>query len=167
MSIATTILFHAATALAGYVYAVAAEWFIHKYAFHKIGKRKGSPFQFHWSQHHKAVHKHEGGDPAYEGSVMRWNAYGREFWFIMLGIILHAPIALFAPAAWVAMSVSGLNYHRCHRKSHIDLTWCRERLPWHWDHHMGDRASSEANWCVTCEWFDRLMGTRVRYNSEP
>ncbi len=159
----TMILFHVACAIAGYVYAVAAEWVVHRYVFHVLGKKKGSPFQFHWKDHHRAAHKHEGGDPAFEGSVFSWNAFGREFWGIIAGIIIHSPLLLVAPAAWIAMSLAGLNYHRCHRKSHLDIEWCKEKLPWHWDHHMGDAETADANWCVTCEWFDKLMGTRVPY----
>lgn len=161
MTLAGTILFHLLTGLAGYVYAVFLEWFVHKYIFHELGKRKGSRFRFHYADHHKATRRHDGGDPAFEGSVISWNAYGREFWFILLGILIHLPLLFIAPAFFIVSSLSGLNYHRMHRKSHLDPEWCKERMPWHWDHHMGDREASNANWCVTCEWFDKMMGTRV------
>ena len=35
------------------------------------------------------------------------------------------------------------------------------KVPWHYDHHMG--KNQEANWGITSEWVDRLVGTRVRY----
>jgi hypothetical protein len=155
--------FNLVTAFAAYFYGTAVEWSVHRYLFHGFGKQKGSVFRFHWSDHHKAAHKTEGSDPAYEGTVFQWNAYGREFWFILLGIIIHIPVAFVSPAAWVAIAITGLNYHYLHRKSHLDPQWCKETLPWHWDHHMGNAATGEANWCITCEWFDKLMGTRLPY----
>lgn len=163
MSITATLAFHAITALAGYVFAVSMEWFVHKYIFHELGKRKGSRFRFHYADHHKDTRRHKGGDPAFESSRMEWNAHGREFWGIIGALVLLSPSILIAPAFWIAAAISGINYHRIHRKSHIDPQWCKEKLPWHWDHHMGGRDATNANWCVTCEWFDKLMGTRVVY----
>lgn len=67
MSPLQLIAFHALTGAAGYVYAVAIEWFVHKYIFHELGKRPGSRFRFHYADHHKETRRHEGGDPAFEG----------------------------------------------------------------------------------------------------
>ncbi len=166
MTLTQTILFHALTGLAGYVYVVALEWLVHKYIFHELGKRPGSRFRFHYADHHKATRRHEGSDPAFEGKPTRWDAHGREFWGIVFGMVLHSPLLIVAPAFFIVATLSGLNYHRVHRKSHLDPEWCKQNLPWHWDHHMGDREASNANWCVTCEWFDRLMGTRVLATAE-
>ncbi len=45
--------------------------------------------------------------------------------------------------------------------SHLDPMWCRENLPWHYDHHMG--PNQDMNYGVTTDWVDRLMGTREVY----
>ena len=166
MALLATLAFHVVTGVAGYLYTVLLEWVVHRYIFHALGKRPGSRFRFHYADHHRATRRHDGSDPAFEGHAFNWNAHGREFWGIMIGIVLHTPLLLVAPAFFIVSSLCGLNYHRVHRKSHLDPAWCKEKLPWHWDHHMGDREASNANWCVTCEWFDRMMGTRVAATAE-
>ena len=159
-----TLLFHLLSIPVGYVYAVALEWAVHRYIFHEVGKRF-RPLGFHWHQHHRATTLHRGADPSYGGSVLTWSAHGREFWGVALGALIHLPVLWFAPGAYLAAILSGLNYTRLHRKAHLDPQWCREHLPWHWDHHMG--RNPDANWCVTSDWFDRLMGTRVPGPASP
>lgn len=141
-----------------YVYVVALEWLVHRYVFHAIGK-VWRPLGFHWHQHHRAVIRHNGSDPSYQGSVFAWSAHGREFWGIVLGSLAHLPLLWVAPLGYLTLVLCGLNYARLHRKAHMDPEWCREHLPWHWDHHLG--RDPDANWCVTSDWFDRLLGTRV------
>jgi sterol desaturase/sphingolipid hydroxylase (fatty acid hydroxylase superfamily) len=141
----------------GYVYATAVEWSVHRFIFHGLGKRYKA-LSFHWAQHHRAVRQHEGGDPSYHSSVFSWSAHGREFWGVAVGLLLHTPLIPYLPGFFLGAMVVGLNYARIHRKSHVDPAWCRRSLPWHWDHHMG--KNPDANWCVTNEWFDKLMGTR-------
>mgnify|MGYP007089505962 CR=1 FL=1 len=48
-----------------------------------------------------------------------------------------------------------------HKKSHLDPEWCKEKLPWHYDHHMGKNQNT--NWCVVHPLADYLMGTRKKY----
>ncbi len=142
-----------------YVYAVALEWTVHRYIFHGLGRRKGSRFRFHYVDHHRASRRNAGGDPVFETAPMGWNASGRERAGIALAALAHAPLLWVAPLVWAALVALGVRYHLIHR-------WCRERLPWHWDHHMGSAAEAEANWAVTCQWFDKLMGTRVQREDE-
>jgi sterol desaturase/sphingolipid hydroxylase (fatty acid hydroxylase superfamily) len=63
----------------------------------------------------------------------------------------------FVGTLWVSM----VRYYRVHKRAHLDSTWAREHLPWHYDHHMG--PNQHRNWCVTHPWFDRVVGTRVPY----
>ena len=159
-----TLAFHLGSVAAGYVFAVAMEWFVHNVLFHRMGKRKGSPFSFHYADHHRAVRKLRGRDPSYEGSRFAWNAYGRELLGILVGALLVSPVALVAPLFWLSAVLSGVHYHVVHTRSHLDLRWCRDHLRWHWDHHMG--TNQDVNWGVTNEWFDRLMGTREPWFSK-
>ena len=43
----------------------------------------------------------------------------------------------------------------------MDPAWAREKVPWHYDHHMA--PNQDANWGVRRDWVDRLMGTREVY----
>ena len=148
-----------------HVYCTAMEWIVHRFVFHGLGKRKGSRFRFHYHDHHKACRRQAGGDDAYEGSMFAWNAYGREVLGLVVGGLIHLPVAFIYPPisaiTYVYMLWRGFEYHRIHKKSHLDPEWCREHLPGHWDHHM--TPHNDANWCVTNDWFDKLVGTRKVY----
>lgn len=63
-----------------------------------------------------------------------------------------------APVFTLTLWYAAFNYYREHKRTHCDVAWAREHLPWHYDHHM--RPNPEANWCVTRPWFDRVLGTR-------
>ena len=41
------------------------------------------------------------------------------------------------------------------------MFWCKEKLPWHYDHHMG--KNQDANWGVTTDWVDKILKTRIKY----
>ncbi|MCB9741401.1 MAG: hypothetical protein H6741_29760 [Alphaproteobacteria bacterium] len=142
-----------------WVYATALEWGIHRYLFHALGRRRGSRFAFHLRDHHRACRREGGADAAFGGGVWAWNAYGREVFGLILLALLHLPLLAVAPAAYLTLLVHGANYHRVHKRCHLDPKWCRAHAPWHWDHHMAPHA--DANWCVTSDWLDRLLGTRV------
>ncbi len=154
----TTFAFHMGSIGAGYIFAVAMEWGVHNVLFHRMGKKKGSLFGFHYNDHHRAVRKTKGGDHAFSGSRFAWNGYGREFWGIIAAAILTFPVVFVAPLFWVSAMVCGVHYHVVHTRSHRDIAWCKTHLRWHWDHHMG--TNPDVNWGVTNQWFDRLMGTR-------
>lgn len=141
-----------------HLYATALEWAGHRYLFHGLGKKKGSIFGFHYAEHHRDVRRQQGLDAAYRRSPLGWHAHGRECIGIVLLGLIHLPLAFAAPLPYAYLMWRGFEYHRLHRKSHVDVAWTQQHLPWHWDHHMGPDA--DANWCVTCEWFDKLMGTR-------
>jgi hypothetical protein len=158
------LLFQLGQVAAGYVLAVSLEWTVHNLFFHRLGKRKGSIFGFHYHDHHRAVRRAGGGDPAFEGSRLAWNGYGREFWGIVVAATLVSPVALVAPVFWVTAVLSGWHYHVVHTRSHQDPEWCRTHLRWHWDHHMG--KNPDTNWGVTNQWLDRLLGTRQPWRSK-
>ena len=50
-----------------------------------------------------------------------------------------------------------ISYYITHRKAHIDTEWCRKKLPWHYEHHMG--KNQNINWGVRRPWVDKIMGT--------
>ncbi|HEX6245132.1 MAG TPA: sterol desaturase family protein [Polyangiales bacterium] len=145
----------------GLAYANAAEWVIHRYVLHGLGKKKSSFWNFHWGEHHRASRKQGFFDPDYQRSPIGNHAQGKELLAVAGLLVVHAP--LFAVAPWFTASVwySGLNYLRVHRKAHLDPAWAKQHLKHHYDHHMG--LDQDQNWGVTHAWFDRLLGTRVEY----
>jgi hypothetical protein len=149
----------------GLLYANAGEWLIHKYLLHGAGRRRESFWSFHFHEHHRASRGHEMVDSDYERPVFGQHAQGKEALGLLGVCAIHAPLLAVAPfftgAVWCS---AGLYYVR-HRRAHLDSSWAREHLAWHYDHHMG--PNQDANWCVTWPLFDHVMGTRVRYKGTP
>lgn len=149
----------------GLLWANATEWFTHKYVLHGLGKTKGRPFSYHFHEHHRATRQQGGADAGYQRSVLGWHAQGKEVLGLVAAAALHLPLLPVAPLFTMTVWWSIRNYHRVHRKAHLDPAWAREHLPWHYDHHMG--PDQHVNWCVTKPWFDHIMGTRVPYAGTP
>lgn len=145
----------------GYVYSTAMEWVVHCGVYHRLGSRLGGSFNFHLKEHHRDTRIHRGLDPAFASQTWSWDAHGREAFGLLLLVGLHAPLAVVAPWFFGTVCAMAVLYHYCHRRSHVDAAWCKERLPWHWEHHMG--SDPHANYCLTSDWFDRLVGTRKRF----
>ncbi|MCB9675350.1 MAG: hypothetical protein H6737_09555 [Alphaproteobacteria bacterium] len=145
----------------GLAYANASEWLIHKYVLHGRGKKRSSFWSFHFHEHHRAVRKNEHYDADYERIVLGDNPQNREILGLVALSALHAPLLPVAPFFTCTVWYSAAYYWHVHRKSHLDIEWAREKLPWHYDHHMG--PNQDANWCVTRPWMDHVMGTREPY----
>ena len=145
----------------GLLYANAGEWLIHKYVLHGLGRRKSSPWSYHWHEHHRAARQNGHLDPAYGRNAFQWNAQGKEALGLLIIALAHLPLLPVAPFFVASVEYSTLTYYRVHRRAHRDPAWAREHLRWHYDHHMG--KNQDANWCVTWPWFDWVMGTRERY----
>lgn len=146
----------------GLAVANAAEWLVHRYVLHGLGRDKRSFWSFHWHEHHRNVRRNGHIDPHYrEPLLSRWNGQTKEAIGLVVGTAVFLPLAPAAPWFVGTMVYSAVNYYRKHKRAHLDPAWAREHLPWHYDHHMG--PDQDANWCVTRPWFDRLMGTRRPY----
>ena len=144
------------------LYSNAGEWLIHKYVLHDQGKKKNSPWSFHWHEHHRVVRKTGGLDEGYTKPLFReMDAKTKELLGILGLAALHAPLLAVAPWFTLGVWYSGANYYYVHRKAHLDPEWARENLPWHVDHHLG--PNQDKNWCVTKPWFDWVMNTRDPY----
>ncbi len=145
----------------GLLYANAAEWAIHKYILHGVGKDRKRFFSFHWHEHHRNSRQDEGFDVDYTKPLLRWTAPGKELAALTALGIVHLPLFAVAPFFASAAVYGAVNYYRVHKKAHLDPEWARKHVPWHVDHHMG--PNQDANWCVTKPWFDIILGTRERY----
>jgi len=143
------------------LYTNAAEWAIHKYVLHGLGKDKESYWSFHWHDHHKNSRKNGGFDPDYEQLPFSNGPQGKEALGLVGLALAHVPLLPIAPFFTATVWYSAFDYYRKHKKAHLEPVWARENLPWHYDHHMG--PNQDANWCVTRPWFDYVMGTREEY----
>ncbi|MBL9021731.1 MAG: sterol desaturase family protein [Myxococcales bacterium] len=145
----------------GLVSANAAEWFVHKYVLHEMGRKKGSFWSFHWHEHHRHVRKSGGYDPMYEKPILKTPSKLKELLGVSVGPILSTPLLAISPGFVAAGWLSAAAYYHVHKKSHLDPAWGRKWVPWHVDHHMG--PNQDKNWCVTWPLFDWIMGTREPY----
>jgi len=137
----------------------AGEWVFHRHVLHRLGKRPGSLWHYHWSEHHRVARANDMFDPCYRGWPSHWDTHGKEVLFLLLVAAAHWPLSASIPW-YVAGLYAGLAaYYVRHRRSHLDPDWARAHLPWHCDHHLGGNA--EANWCISWPWFDWLAGTRA------
>jgi sterol desaturase/sphingolipid hydroxylase (fatty acid hydroxylase superfamily) len=144
----------------GWAYGHMLEWGLHKYVLHGMGKKRENFWSFHFHDHHRAARSNRMGDEIYEGHPFKWNPAGKELFGLALLGVAHLPLLPVAPLFVGTLAAGGLSYYRLHKRSHKDMEWARQKLPWHYDHHMGDQ---NANWGVRRDWVDRMMGTRVEY----
>jgi sterol desaturase/sphingolipid hydroxylase (fatty acid hydroxylase superfamily) len=149
----------------GLLAANAGEWLIHKHILHGLGANPRSFWSFHWHEHHRNARRMEGLDPCYHRGLLGWNAQSKEALGLAGAALLVLPLAPIAPFFTGAVIWSIVDYHRKHKRAHLDPAWARVHLPWHYDHHLG--PDQHTNWCVTRPWFDRLLGTRVPYVGTP
>ncbi len=135
----------------------AGEWLMHRYILHRLGRRPGSLWNYHLNEHHLVCRQNGMIDPGYEKLPLRWNTQGKEAVFLLLVVLFHVPLWRMFPGYVAGMYFALGFYYYKHRKSHLDPAWARSQLGWHYRHHMGDNM--EADWCITWNWFDRLMKT--------
>lgn len=142
-------------ALAAFGYG---EWAIHKYLLHGLGRDRASRFAFHYHDHHQAVRRNGGYDPAYEGPVWSTPTQAREAIGLAAIAAVHAPLWPVAPFYTSTVWYCLWRYRRDHRRAHLDPAWARDHLSWHYDHHMG--ADQDRNLGVVWSWVDAMLGTR-------
>ena len=138
----------------------AAEWVMHKYVLHEMGREPDSFWGFHFHEHHRLVRQNGFKDPMYdERFPLGFHAQGKESWALIGASVAVAPLFPVAPFFTATLWYCAINYYRTHKHAHDNPQWARENLQWHYDHHMGRNPG--ANWCISKPWFDYIMGTRV------
>lgn len=143
-----------------WLYSHIAEYCIHRWLLHKFAIKKGKIFSFHWRGHHKEARINNFKDNAYFGHPFKINSAGKELFYLVCVIILHAPLYLYFPWAFLTLCYSTASYYYIHRKSHRNPEWAAENLPWHYAHHMA--MNQNANFGVRSDLIDRIAGTRER-----
>ena len=125
-----------------------------------MGKNKKSPWASHWHTHHRKSRHNDNYDEDYTKNWYDKSARQEILGLVILSIA-HLPLILILPIFYITLVVCSIRYYLIHRKSHLDVEWCKKHLPWHYDHHMG--KNQDANWGVTTDWVDRIVGTRIKY----
>jgi hypothetical protein len=134
----------------GLLTANAVEWGMHKYVLHGMGKKRGTFWAFHFHEHHREVREHGYYDPNYERFPLGMHAQGKEAWALIASAVAVAPLFPVAPFFVGTLWYSSLNYYRVHKKSHMNPAWGEQRVPWHFDHHMGNNpGASPARGLIT------------------
>jgi len=145
------------------MYSHILEWVLHKYVLHGLGKNKKSPWASHWHVHHRRSRQNDNYDEdytkGYRDKTVRSEILGLGF----LSLI-HIPTIMISPLFYFALVVCGIRYYKIHKRSHLDPEWAKKNVPWHYDHHMG--KNQDANWGVTTDWIDRLVGSRIKYQDK-
>lgn len=136
----------------------AGEWATHKYLLHGLGRDRASRFSFHYHEHHQAVRRNGGYDPAYEGPPWSSPTQAREMLGLSLVGLAHAPLFPIAPFYASTIWYCLYRYRRDHRRAHLDPAWARDHLPHHHDHHLG--MDQDMNFGIVWSWFDLVMKTR-------
>jgi len=144
--------------VSAFLYSALVEWLVHKYVLHGLGKNKKSFWAFHWHSHHKTCRKNKNSDTNYKfpaGTPVK-----KEIISLILAAIIHFPLWYVSKIFYLTIIFCAIRYFYMHRKSHLNVEWGKKNMPWHHDHHMG--KNQDANWGVTTDFIDLLMGTRVK-----
>ena len=145
-----------------FIYSLFLEWALHKYLLHNLGKKRGSPFSFHFFEHHGQCRRNNFVDSAYDTFNIKLDrGSGKELFSLGVLLLLHLPLLFIVPWASAILLLCVVHYFVIHVLSHRHPQWAREWLPWHYAHHMA--PNQEANWGVRFDWIDRLLGTREYY----
>ncbi len=137
-------------------YSHMAEWVLHKYVLHGLGKKRKSIFSFHWHEHHRKARRNNFADIDYKKPFKGPPA--RELKALSVVLLVHLPLAFFLPMVYGTLVICAARYFHLHRKMHLNPRWARKKYPVHWDHHMG--KNQDKNWGVTVEWPDYMLRTR-------
>lgn len=133
--------------LLGLVYASFLEWGIHKYLFHKLGRKKDSIFAYHLRGHHVLAKKNGFVDL----TASRVESVG-----MMFLILLHIPVIFYSVSFWAAITLYALAFKFLHGYQHSNPEFTKKHMKWHWDHHM---KNPNKNYNVVLPIADKIMRT--------
>ena len=141
-------LYDIALFLLGLFYGNLLEYFIHRYVFYKLGKKKGSIFAYHLRGHH-VLSKKQGFVDLTESKI--------ESIGLLLLIIIHVPLFFVNFPIWLGVTLYALAFKFIHGWQHKNPAITKKFMKWHWDHHM---KNPNKNYGVVAPWSDWLFRTR-------
>jgi len=133
-------------------YSLIFEYVAHRYILHNYKNFK-TAFKNHFKIHHGNSRRNKMVDEGYK------NVISSHFEIISLAAIAaaHAPLLILSKFLYFALIFNLAHYYFIHRRSHIDVEWGKNNLPWHYAHHMG--KNQNINWGVRSPLIDKIMGT--------
>ena len=135
----------------GFLYGSFLEYFIHRYVFHKMGKKRGSIFSYHLRGHHKLAAKN---------NFIDLTTSRVEFYGLIILVLLHLPIVYVSFGFWMGVTVFAIFFKILHGIQHARPSFTKKYMKWHWDHHM---KTPNKNFGVVVPWMDYIFGTRKKY----
>ena len=132
----------------GLFYGNLLEYFIHRYVFHKLGRKKGSIWRYHLKGHHVLAKKQDFVDLT-ESPV--------ETVGLVALLVIHAPLWFFSAPLLAGVYLYAIAFSFMHGMQHKHPEWTRKWMKWHWDHHM---SNPNKNFGVVAPWCDWIFGTR-------
>ena len=134
--------------LIGLFYGNFLEYIIHRYVFHKLGRKKESMWRYHLRGHHVLSKK--------QGFVDLTESKTETVGMIVL-IIIHTPLYFISFPLWLGVTLYALAFRFLHGLQHKHPAFTQKYMKWHWDHHM---KNPNKNFGVVAPWCDYLFGTR-------
>ena len=135
----------------GLLYANFLEWFVHKYIFHKLGKKRGSIWAYHLKEHHKTARKNNFVDK----KVSKIEIFGMIFL-----VLIHLPFLWISVGFFAGTAIYAVAFKIIHEYQHRNPEFTKKYMRWHWEHHMKD---SNKNFGVVACWADHYLKTRKKY----
>ena len=137
--------------IVGFLYGSLLEYLIHRYVFHKLGRKKKSLWSYHLKGHHVLSRKN---------NFMDLTESNIESIGMFLLILIHVPLFLLNFGAWLGVTLYALAFKYLHGYQHKHPEFTKKYMKWHWEHHMKD---PNKNFGVVVPWMDYFFGTRKKY----
>ena len=134
--------------LTGLFYGNFLEYIIHRYVFHKLGRKRESIWGYHLRGHHVLSKK--------QGFIDLTESKTETVGMLAL-IIIHTPLYFISFPLWLGVTLYALAFKFLHGLQHKHPAFTRKYMKWHWDHHM---KNPNENFGVVAPWCDYLFGTR-------
>ena len=138
----------------GFLYGSLLEYLIHRFVFHRLGRKRGSIWSYHLKGHHKLSSKNNFIDL----TESKAESVG-----MMLLILVHTPLFFVNFGLWLGVTSYALAFKYLHGYQHKNPEFTKKYMKWHWDHHM--RASNK-NFGVVVPWMDYIFRTRKKFSDK-
>ena len=139
-----------------WVYGHVLEYVLHRFVLHNRKILSGKPFKKHFSGHHGRIRKGGMLDPDYN----QWKKYSfldSEPLVLFLLTLVHLPVAIYFPYAYVVLLLSGALYFVVHALTHVAPKIMAHVIPWHSWHHLN--KDQNMNYGVRLPIIDIVAGT--------
>lgn len=139
-----------------WAYGHALEYTLHRFVLHNRKVLGGKPFKRHFSRHHGEVRKNGMLDVEYQ-ALSKYSLINPEPLALLFLSIIHLPVAIYFPYAYLMLIMSGFAYFAAHALSHVIPTIMQKIMPWHTWHHL--EKNQNMNYGVRLPIIDILVGT--------